>query len=45
MWRIAFADEKLNKYEESLIRQVAELIHVSHRDFIRAKHAARPATD
>lgn len=37
MWRLAFADEKLDKYEESLIRQVAELIYVSHSDFIQAK--------
>lgn len=37
MWRIAFSDEKLDKYEEHLIRRIAELIYVSHSDFIRAK--------
>lgn len=37
MWRIAFSDEKLDKYEDHLIRKIAELIYVSHSDFIRAK--------
>jgi len=37
LWRIAFADEKLDKYEESLIRQIADLIYVSHADFIQSK--------
>jgi len=37
LWRLAFADEKLDKYEESMIRQVAELIYVSHSDFIQSK--------
>jgi len=25
-------------YEESLVRKVADLIHVSHKDFILARH-------
>ena len=37
MWRVAYADGDLDKYEERLIRQVSDLIHVSHRDFIRMK--------
>ena len=37
MWRVAFADGNLDKYEERLIRQVSDLIHVSHKDFIRIK--------
>ncbi|MFM1897167.1 MAG: hypothetical protein RLZZ385_2241 [Pseudomonadota bacterium] len=45
MWRLAFADERLDKYEESLIRQVAELIYVSHGDFIQAKLRARSGTE
>lgn len=44
MWRIAFADEVLNKYEDHLIRKVSELIHVSHSDFIRTKLRIRPGT-
>ena len=38
MWKVAFADGDLDKYEERLIRQMSDLIHVSHRDFIRLKH-------
>lgn len=41
MWRIAFADGDLDKYEEYIIRKVADLIHLGHGEFIRAKHAAR----
>ncbi|GJM13062.1 MAG: hypothetical protein DHS20C12_14650 [Pseudohongiella sp.] len=37
MWRIAFSDEHLDKYEDSLIRKVSELIYVSHSDFIKTK--------
>ena len=42
MWRVAYADGRLDKYEESLIRQVAELCYVSHQDYIRTKLAAAP---
>ena len=41
MWQVAYADASLDKYEEHLIRRVAELIYLSHEDFIRTKHAAR----
>ncbi len=41
MWELAFADESLDKYEEYLIRKVADLIYVSHSEFIRAKKIAR----
>ena len=37
LWRVAYADGDLNKYEERLIRQVSDLIHVSHKEFIRLK--------
>ncbi len=41
MWRVAYADGRLDKYEESLIRQIAELTYVPHSDYIRAKLAAK----
>lgn len=41
MWELAFADNELNKYEEYVIRKVAELIYVSHSEFIRAKQHAK----
>jgi len=41
MWRMAFADGELDKYEEHLIRRVADLLYVPHSRFMTAKHAAR----
>ena len=41
MWRVAYADGKLDKYEEHLIRQVAELTYVPHADYIRSKLEAK----
>jgi len=37
LWRVAQADAVVHKYEEHLIRRVADLLHVSHREFIAAK--------
>ena len=41
MWELAFADDNLDKYEEYVIRKVADLIYVSHSEFIRAKKIAK----
>jgi uncharacterized tellurite resistance protein B-like protein len=38
LWRIAFADGHLDKYEDHRIRRIAELLNLSHREFIQAKH-------
>ena len=43
MWRIAFSDNNLDKYEDHLIRKISDLIYVSHSDFIRAKLKVRDA--
>ncbi len=40
LWRVAAADQIIDKYEEQLIRKAAELLHVRHPDFIEAKHRA-----
>lgn len=45
MWGVAYADGKVDKYEEHLIRKVAELIYVPHSEFIRAKLEARDKLD
>ncbi len=37
MWRVAFADRRLDKYEEAQIRRIADLLYVPHKDFIRTK--------
>jgi len=41
MWELALADNDLNKYEEYVIRKVADLIYVSHAEFMRAKSIAK----
>ena len=40
LWRVAYADAELHRYEEHLVRKVAELLHVPHGAFIAAKHRA-----
>lgn len=37
LWDVAFADSILDKHEEYMVRKIAGLIHVSHKDFIEAK--------
>jgi uncharacterized tellurite resistance protein B-like protein len=37
MWKIAIADGNIDKYEENIIRRVAELLYIPHREFIKAK--------
>jgi len=37
MWTVAYADGDLDKYEEALIRQVADLTYIAHEDYIRTK--------
>ena len=44
LWRIAYADGVIDKYEEAAIRKASELLYVSHSDFIRAKFAAEAAS-
>lgn len=38
LWQVAYADGHLDRYEEALARKISDLLYVSHRDFIRAKH-------
>ena len=40
LWKVAYADGDLDKYEEHLIRRVADLLYVPHDAFIRAKLSA-----
>lgn len=37
LWEVAFADTTLDKYEEHMVRKIAGLLYVSHKDFINAK--------
>ena len=38
IWQVAYADNFIDRHEDHLIRKIADLIYVSHSDFIRAKH-------
>ena len=40
LWRVAYADSGLDKYEEYYIRKVTDLLYVAHSDYIKAKHKA-----
>ena len=44
MWKIAYADGNIDKFEEHIIRKVSNLIYVSHSDFIKAKISAKEET-
>lgn len=37
IWRIVLADNNVDKYEEHLVRRIAELLYIKHSDYIRAK--------
>ena len=41
MWEMAYADGNLDKYEDYIIRKVADLIYVPHTEFIRAKSVVK----
>ena len=41
LWRVAYSDGDLDKYEEGLVRRIADLLHVPHAVFIRMTHRAR----
>jgi|TARA_B110000444_G_scaffold237104_1_gene249544 uncharacterized tellurite resistance protein B-like protein len=41
LWHVAFADDILDKHEEAIIRRIADLIYVSHSDFIKTKKFAK----
>ena len=37
LWKIAYADGYLDKYEEHLLRKISDLIHIIHSDYISIK--------
>ena len=43
LWQVAMADQTLNKYEDYLVKKVAELLYVSHSDVMRIKHEVTDA--
>ncbi len=41
LWRLAYCDDHLDRYEEAAIRKIAELLYVGHGKFIEAKLIAK----
>lgn len=41
LWEVAYADGTLDKYEDYVIRKIADLIYVPHNEFIRAKNLVK----
>lgn len=39
LWRVAHADGRIDRYEEHLLRRLADLLGVPHKEFIRRKLA------
>ena len=39
LWRVAWSDGRIDDYEEHLLRRLAELLHLRHREFMQARHA------
>ena len=43
LWSIAYADQCLDALEEHMVRKIADLIYVSHKDFLQTKHKVQQA--
>jgi len=45
LWQIAYADGRLDKFEDSLVSRIADLLYVSRVRVMRLKHDANPTSD
>jgi uncharacterized tellurite resistance protein B-like protein len=43
LWKIALANDHLDKHEDYVVRKVAELLYVTHGDLIRIRNAVKEA--
>lgn len=41
LWRVALADQNVDRYEEHLIRRIAELFHLAPSEFVQCRHRAQ----
>jgi len=42
LWQVAWADGRVDKYEEHLLRRLVDLLHIPMADYIRAREATAP---
>jgi len=45
LWKVAYSDKQLDKYEEHMVRRIADLLHVSHSDFMQTKNRIKSACE
>ena len=38
LWKVAYSDNQLDKYEEHMVRRIADLLYVAHSDFMQSKN-------
>ncbi len=43
LWKVAYADGNLDRYEDHMIRKINELLYLHHSHFMKAKHEAKEA--
>ncbi len=43
LWKIAFVDGKIDAHEEHYLRKIHSLLHVTHSQFMQAKHRVEQA--
>jgi uncharacterized tellurite resistance protein B-like protein len=43
LWQVAYADGHLDAHEQHFMRKIADLLYVSHADYVGAKQRARDA--
>ena len=41
LWQVAYADGQLDAHEQHFMRKIADLLYISHADYVAAKQRAR----
>ncbi|EAT13443.1 TerB family tellurite resistance protein [Bermanella marisrubri] len=41
LWKVALSDNQIDPLEESMIRKIADLLHLRHSEYMQSKHAAQ----
>ena len=44
LWKVAYADGQIDRYEEHMLRKLADLLHLPHSQYIQAKMAVKSGT-
>ena len=41
LWRVAYADAVLHRYEDHFVRKVADLLYIPHSELVRIRHKVK----